>query len=141
MAYPMGLHEWETAKVVLDYDDGLQGTKVANQLLEIKSTSLWAVGKEFQKGKLVSDRLGKNEKTKVIAKLQKKEDGPPAREPIVNEEERKAMMAHYFKMQEEAKRLTEADDDDYLNSEWADNKQMRKNLQGLGKIKAPGLRF
>lgn len=141
MAYPMGLPNWETAKAALDYDDMLQGTKIGNQLLEVGATSLWAVGKEFQRGKLVSDRLGMNEKTKVIAKLQKKENGPPGREPIVSEEERKAMMAHYFKMQEEAKRLAEADDDDYLNSEWADNKQMRKNLQGLGNIKAPGLRF
>jgi len=141
MAYPMGLPEWEKVKSALDSDDGLQDTNVANQLLEVESASLWAVGKEFQRGKLVSDRLGKNEKTKVIVKLQKKGKGPPGREPIVNEEERKAMMAHYFKKQEEAKRLAEADDDEYLNSEWADNKQMRKNLQGMGKIKAPGLRF
>jgi hypothetical protein len=52
------------------------------------------------------------------------------------------MMAHYFKRQEELKKLAEADDDDYLNSEWADPKQMKRNLQGLnGNIKAPGLRF
>lgn len=141
MSYPMGLPEWEKVKTVLDSDDGLQGTQVANQLLEAESTSLWTMGKEFQRGKLVSDRLGKNEKTKVIAKLCKKGNGPPGREPIVSEEERKAMMAHYFKVQEQAKRLAEAEDDDYLNSEWADNKQMRKNLQGLGNIKAPGVRF
>lgn len=141
MAYPMGLPEWEKVKPILDSDDGLKDTNVANQLLEVEDSSLWAVGKEFQKGKLVSDRLGKNEKTKVIVKLQKKGKGPPGREPVVNEEERKAMMAHYFKKQEEAKRLAESNDDDYLNSEWADNRQMRKNLQGLGNIKAPGLRF
>lgn len=50
-------------------------------------------------------RLGKNEKTKVIAKLQKSGSGPPQREPAVSEEERKAMMAHYFKKQEEMKKL------------------------------------
>ncbi len=107
--------------------------------MEPESTSLWVAGKEFQRGKLVSDRLGTNEKTKVIAKLQKKGSGPPGREPIVNEEERKAMMAHYFKRQEELKRLGEADDDDYLNSNWADSKQMKRSLQGLGNIRAPGL--
>lgn len=48
-------------------------------------------------------------------------------------------MASYFKRQEELKRLGEADEDDYLNSEWADTKQMKRNLQGLGYIKAPGL--
>jgi hypothetical protein len=116
-----------------------QGTAIANQLMDAESTSLWVAGKEFQRGQLVSDRLGKNEKTKVIAKLQKKGSGPPGREPVVNEEERKAMMAHYFKRQEELKRLGETDEDDYLNSEWADTKQMKRGLQGLGNIRAPGL--
>ncbi len=115
-------------------------------MLEIESTSLWGAGKEFQRGKLVSDRLGNNEKTKIIAKLQKKGSGPPGREPLVNEEERKAMMAHYFKRQEELKKLAQAendaDGDEYLNSSWADSRQMKRNLQGLdGGIKAPGLRF
>lgn len=104
--------------------------------------SLWAAGKEFQRGKLVSDRLGVNEKTKVIAKLQRIGSGAPAREPIITEEEQRAMMAHYFKRQEELKKLAEADDDDYLNSDWADPKQMKRNLQGLaGSIKAPGMKF
>jgi hypothetical protein len=68
--------------------------------------------------------------------------GPPGREPVVNEEERKAMMAHYFKRQEEVKRLAEADEIDYLDSQWADSKEMKNNLQGLGGgIRAPGLRF
>lgn len=100
---------------------------------------MWVAGREFQRGKLVSDRLGKNEKTKVIAKLSRKDQGPPGREPVVNEEERKAMMAHYFKRQEELKKLGEADDDDYLNSEWADTRQMKNGLQGLGNVKAPGM--
>jgi hypothetical protein len=112
---------------------------IASQLLEPESACIWVAGKEFQRGKKVSERLGKNEKTKVIAKLQKKGSGPPGREPVVNEEERKAMMAHYFKRQEELKRLGEADDDDYLNSEWTDTKEMKRNLQGLGNVKAPGL--
>ena len=51
------------------------------------------------------------------------------------------MVAHYFKRQEELKRLADADDDDYLNSQWADSKEMKINLQGLDHIKAPGLKF
>mmetsp|Transcript_15774 Transcript_15774/g.17987 ORF Transcript_15774/g.17987 Transcript_15774/m.17987 type:complete len:285 (+) Transcript_15774:148-1002(+) len=141
MSYPMGLPEWDVVKMSLDSIDGVKGTAVEIQLLDPESTSLWAAGKEFQRGNLVSDRLGKNEKTKVIAKLQKKGSGPPGREPIVNEEERNAMMAHYFKRQEELKRLSQADDDDYLNSEWADTKQMKRSLQGVTSIKAPGFKF
>jgi hypothetical protein len=55
----------------------------------------------------VGDRLGWNEKTKVVAKLQRSGAGPPAREPAVSEEERKAMMAHYFKRQVKKKRARE----------------------------------
>ncbi len=110
-------------------------------LLDFESTSLWVAGKEFKKGKKVEDFLGKNEKTRVIAKLQKSGTGPPAREPIVNEEERKAMMAYYFKKQEEMKKLAEADDDDYLNSAWADTREMKKSLHGLQHVKAPGMHF
>lgn len=104
-------------------------------------TSLWSAGKEFQRGQLLSDRLGTNEKTKIICKFQTKGSGAPTREPIVNEKEREAMMAHYFKRQEELKKLSEAEDDDYLNSQWADSKGMKKSLQGLSSIKAPGLQF
>lgn len=119
----------------------MKDTFFSNQLLSPESTSLWVAGRECQRGNLVSDRLGKNEKTKVIGKLARREDGPPGREPIVSEDERKAMMAHYFRRQEELKHLSEADDDDYLNSEWADTRQMKKGLQGLGGVKAPGIRF
>mmetsp|Transcript_17631 Transcript_17631/g.25509 ORF Transcript_17631/g.25509 Transcript_17631/m.25509 type:complete len:284 (-) Transcript_17631:1536-2387(-) len=140
MAYPMGLPEWDTVKLALDSIDNLKGMTVAKQVLGCNDTSLWVAGKEFERGQLVSDRLGKNEKTKVIAKLQPKGGGPPGREPAVSEEERKAMMAHYFKRQEELKRLTEAEDDDYLNSQWADPKEMKHGLQGLASVQAPGFR-
>ena len=64
-------------------------------------------GTQFVRDHTVGDRLRKNEKTKVVAKLQKPNSGPPAREPLVSEDERKAMMAHYFKRQEEIKKLAE----------------------------------
>ncbi|CAN0123460.1 unnamed protein product [Phaeothamnion confervicola] len=57
----------------------------------------------------------------------------------MNQEERKAMMAYYFKRQEELKKLAEAEDDDYLASAWADPKQMQRTLRGTGAIKAPGV--
>ncbi|GMI21403.1 hypothetical protein TeGR_g3008 [Tetraparma gracilis] len=141
MAYPMGLPEWDTIALALNSVDGLEGTGVAAEVMEPETAQLWVAGKEFVRGQLVSDRLGKNEKTKVIAKLQASGAGAPAREPAVSEEERKAMMAHYFKKQEEMKKLAEAGDDDYLASGWADSKNMKRNLQGVGSIKAPGLRF
>ena len=41
----------------------------------------------------MSERTGRNEKTKIVVKLQKKGSGAPAREPAVTEDERKVMGA------------------------------------------------
>ena len=133
-AYPI-LPKWEVTRIALEEPLeklNLQGVTESN-------ASLYAFNKEFELGQLVSDRLGTNEKTKVICKLALKDAGPPPREAIVSEAERNAMAAYYFKRQEELKQLADADDDDYLNSEWADPKGMKQTLQGLRDIKAPGL--
>jgi len=58
----------------------------------------------------------------------------------VTEDERKAMMAFYFKRQEELKRLADSCEDDYLTSSWADSKNLQKNLRGMATIRAPGMR-
>ena len=41
------------------------------EVIEEEQASLWFCGKEMQRGKKLKDHVGKNEKTKVIAKLQK----------------------------------------------------------------------
>mmetsp|Transcript_30312 Transcript_30312/g.90860 ORF Transcript_30312/g.90860 Transcript_30312/m.90860 type:complete len:286 (+) Transcript_30312:285-1142(+) len=141
MAYPMGLPKWDPVYAALEGPEGLDGTQAAQGLLDPATAQLWCAGKEFVREELVKDRVGRNEKTKVVAKLQKPGHGAPAREPCVSENERKAMMAHYFKRQEEMKKLAEADDDDYLHSPWADTKALKNSLQGMsGGMKAPGIR-
>lgn len=115
-----------------------QNSNANSVILDPKTSSLWAAGKEFSRGSQLSDRLGKNEKTKVICKLQCAGSKlPPAREPLVTEEERKAMMAYYFKRQEELKKLAEACEDDYLNSAWADPRGLKLSLHDLSDVKAP----
>lgn len=142
MAYPMGLPAWDPVALCLAGEDGLDGTQAASELMDPSGAQLWVAAKDFPRGQKVGDRLGWNEKTKVVAKLQKSGAGPPAREPAVSEEERKAMMAHYFKRQEDLKKLAEADDDDYLASQWADPKAMQRTLRGQSSsVKAPGLRL
>lgn len=141
MAYPMGLPAWDPVALALSGEDGLDGTQAAAELLEVDATALWVASKDFPRGQKIGDRLGWNEKTKVVAKLQRVGSGPPAREPAVSEEERKAMMAHYFKKQEEMKRLAEADDDDYLTSSWADPRALQSSLRGQKAVRAPGLRL
>lgn len=55
------------------------------------------------RGKQLQDYVGKNEKTKIVVKLQKIGQGAPQREPVMSEEERKAMMLHAYRRQEELK--------------------------------------
>eukprot|EP00633_Aureoumbra_lagunensis_P000870 CAMPEP_0197287834 /NCGR_PEP_ID=MMETSP0890-20130614/4601_1 /TAXON_ID=44058 ORGANISM="Aureoumbra lagunensis, Strain CCMP1510" /NCGR_SAMPLE_ID=MMETSP0890 /ASSEMBLY_ACC=CAM_ASM_000533 /LENGTH=143 /DNA_ID=CAMNT_0042757993 /DNA_START=474 /DNA_END=905 /DNA_ORIENTATION=+ len=140
MAYPMGLPKFDPVYLALESIDGLAGTQAEKALLDPTTAQLWCAGKEFNRATTVGQRLGQNEKTKVVAKLQKPGAGPPAREPVVSENERKAMMAHYFKRQEELKALAEANDDDYLASSWANPKALKSSLQGLSdSIVAPGI--
>ena len=143
MAFPMGVPENDTARLLLDdtADDGFLHDLMGNDFMEPDSASLWWAGKEFFRDQTVGDRVGKNEKTKVVARLQRKGGGAPVREPVVSEEERKAMMAAYFKKQEEEKALAEDGEDAYLGSSWADPKALKRSLQGAGGISfRPGMR-
>lgn len=139
MAYPMGLPAWDAIRLTIESNAGLEGTAAATEILDPDTAELWVATKVFDRSQTVGQRLGMNEKTKVIAKLQGPGSGAPCREPGVSEEEKSAMMAFYFKKQEEMKALAEANDDDYLSSSWADPKQLQKSLRGVGSIKAPGL--
>eukprot|EP01031_Cornospumella_fuschlensis_P030366 gene30366-36690_t len=142
MAYPMGLPDYDTVRLSIEGEEGLQGTAAGQELLVEDTAELWVASRIFDrtKGQTVADRLGRNEKTKVVGKLQRPGGGPPGREPGVSEEEKKAMMAYYFKKQEEYKKMAENSEDDYLHSSWADPKQLQKSLRGQGDIRAPGVR-
>ena len=140
LAYPMGLPVWDTIRLTIEGASGLDGTAAGQDILDEDTVELWVASRSFDRNQTVGDRLGRNEKTKVIGKLQKPGAGPPCREAVIDEEEKKAMMAFYFKKQEEMKRLAENSEDDYLNSSWADPKQLQKSMRGVGIVKAPGIR-
>jgi hypothetical protein len=111
---------------------------VPNNLMELfqveeylSDSTLWWAGKELNKEKSLADYIGKNEKQKIIAKIQKKGSGAPVREPPLDEEGQKALMAYYYKKQEENKKLMENTDDDYIYSAWADGSNMKKSFHGI----------
>lgn len=139
-AFPMGLPEWDTIRLTLEGEDGLEGTQAGSELLEASSAELWAFNRMFERGTTLQDRIGRNEKTTIKARLQPANKGAPGREPVVSEEEKKAMMAYYFKRQEEMKKLSEAEDEEYLASSWADSKSLKRSLQGVNGIRAPGMK-
>lgn len=141
MAYPGGLPEWDTVRLSLDGTDGLKGTAAVQNVLDPDTTELWVASRKVDRTQTLAERFGKNEKTKVVGKLQRAGAGAPGREPGVSEEEKKAMMAFYFKKQEEAKLLAENSDDEYLFSSWADPKQLQRSLRGQGaSVHVPGTR-
>jgi hypothetical protein len=89
---------------------------------------LWNAGKEYENSKILSDYIGKNEKTKIVCKFSRKGSGAPVREPLIDKETHQKMLSFYFKKQEEQKKLEYENDDNYLNSQWADNQRLKKSL-------------
>lgn len=73
------------------------------QVIEVSLAQLWFSNKLLERGKKLSDYIGKNEKTKVVLKITKSGSGPPLREPLINDEEKKLMMLHSYRRQEELK--------------------------------------
>ncbi|XP_041462005.1 cilia- and flagella-associated protein 298-like [Lytechinus variegatus] len=135
IVYPMGLPPHDPIRMEFEGSEELDGTQASLSVLEEDNTSLWFSGKEMHRGKKLCDYIGKNEKTKIIAKLQKKGQGAPAREAVFSEDERKQMMLHAYKKQEEWKKMQEESEDAYLNSPWADSNQLKSQLQGINNVK------
>ncbi|KAH3739106.1 cilia- and flagella-associated protein 298-like [Dreissena polymorpha] len=135
IVYPMGLPPHENIKMEFENNEDLTGTQASTEVIEEPNAALWFSAKEMLRGKLLKDSVGKNEKTKVIVKLQKKGQGCPSREPVVSEQEQKQMMAYYYKKQEDFKKLEKDAEDAHLDSEWADNQSLKRNFHGLKDIK------
>ncbi|KAI9342894.1 hypothetical protein BDR26DRAFT_858946 [Obelidium mucronatum] len=134
MAYPMGMPEWEPAQEIIKNNEDLTGSAASKEVILLEDASLWWAGKEITRGKLLSDFVGKNDKTKVIVKLQKKSQGAPVRESPMDEQAQKEMMAFYYKKQEEHKKLIENNDDDYINASWANSKSLKSAFNGVSNV-------
>merc|ERR1719207_489317 len=119
--------------MMLEDRENLEG-QASMEYFDPEASSLWCFSKELQRDKLLSDYVGKNDKTKVVTKLQKKGAGAPAREPVVSEEEQKAMIAHYHKKQAEAEKMALEDEDAYLHSAWANPRGLKNSFTGVGEI-------
>lgn len=103
IVYPMGLPDYEEVQIILDDDEDLSGTQAAKEVIPQENACLWWANKELTRSKKLAEFVGKNEKTKILCKIQKKGQGAPAREPLYDEETQKRMMAYAYKKQEEWK--------------------------------------
>lgn len=141
IVYPMGLPPHDPIRAELENTEDLSGTQAALEVIEAEKASLYWAGKELERGKKLGDYIGKNEKTKIVCKLQKGK-GVPAREPVVSEAEQKAMMAHWYRKQEDYKKMEENQDETNEDPCWADNTVLKKQLHGIGsKVTFPKTKF
>ncbi|KAK2504741.1 hypothetical protein MC885_002768 [Smutsia gigantea] len=103
IVYPMGLPPYDPIRMEFENKEDLSGTQAGLNVIKESEAKLWWAAKEFIRTKKLSDYVGKNEKTKIIVKIQQRGQGPPAREPIISSEEQKQLMLYYHRRQEELK--------------------------------------
>mmetsp|Transcript_13861 Transcript_13861/g.35680 ORF Transcript_13861/g.35680 Transcript_13861/m.35680 type:complete len:155 (+) Transcript_13861:546-1010(+) len=134
IVYPMGLPPYDEVTHILNGTENLDGREEGKAVIPDGAGQIWWANKELIRDKKLADYIGKNEKTTIIAKLQKRGYGAPVREPAVDEKTQKEMMAFAYKKQEEWKKLEEADEDSYMNAGWADTNALKNRLQGTGNV-------
>lgn len=134
IVYPMGLPPYDEVEHILNDTENLSGRQAELQVIMEDEAQLWWAGKELVRSKQLHQFIGKNEKTKIVCKIQKRGGGAPVREAAVDEDTQKQMMAYAYKKQEEWKKLEEADDESYLNAPWADSGALKRQLHGTGNI-------
>ncbi|KAI8996076.1 hypothetical protein BC832DRAFT_306145 [Gaertneriomyces semiglobifer] len=134
IAFPMNIPEWDPVREALEDKEDLSGTQASKDIIPAGEASLWWAGKELLPPHPLSHYTGTNNKTKIIAKLQKRGQGPPLREPPVSEQQQKEMMAYYYRKQEQQKKLMENDEDEYLHSPWANPKSLKSAFTGIGDV-------
>ncbi|KAM3936447.1 cilia- and flagella-associated protein 298 [Leptodactylus fuscus] len=135
IVYPMGLPPHDPIRMEFENEEDLSGTQAGKLVIEEAQAQLWWAGKELLRKQKLGDYVGKNEKTKIIVKIQKRGHGAPSREPVISEEEQKKMMMYYHRRQEELKKLEEDEDISYLNADWADSSSLKRQFQGVKDIK------
>ncbi|CAL8398309.1 unnamed protein product [Boreogadus saida] len=135
IVYPMGLPPHDPIRMELENNEDLSGMQASLQVVPEQECQLWWAAKELHREKKLQDYIGKNEKTKIVVKIQKRGQGAPAREPVVTDDQQKEMMMHHYRRQEELKKLEDADDDSHLDSDWSDRQALKRQFQGLNNIK------
>ncbi|KFB43540.1 AGAP002817-PA-like protein [Anopheles sinensis] len=135
IVYPMQLPPHDPIRMEFSNTEDLTGTQASLEVIEPSKAQLWFAGKLMLNDKLLGEIVGQNEKTKLIVKLAKLNEGAPGREPVITEEARKQMMMHAYRRQEELKKLEQDDDDQYLDSAWSDSRSLKRQVHGLEDVK------
>ena len=107
-------------------------------MVALEGAALWGPGAtQLAAGKLLSDSCGRNERTRVLLRLQAAGEGAPGREASTSAEEQAAMLAFYRKKQAEAAALAAADDD-CSSAAWADPRALKASITGVANVRLGG---
>lgn len=134
ICYPMGLPAWDPMRLIFDGEDHGPASYGTDDI-EADSASLWFAGKMMIPENKLSVHTGRHENTKAIVKLQKKGQGAPSREPVVDQATQQAMLAWYRKKEDEQAKLKENQDDSYLNSGWASSRSLKSHFAGVSDVR------
>ena len=141
MAYPQQLPEHDAVRSILEQREQLSQHEDGKLQVDEDTAVVWFAGKQLERSQPLSKYVGSNEKVTVKVKLEAAGAGAPSREPAVDADTQRRVMALWHKKEAEAKALAEASDDSYLNSEWANPKGFKQAMHGLSGISyAPGRR-
>lgn len=79
IVYPMQLPPHDSIRNEFQNTEDLSGTQAALEVIEPAKVQLWFAGKQLLPDRKLADFIGKNDKCKVIVKLQNSGEGPPGR--------------------------------------------------------------
>ncbi|KAG1704008.1 UPF0769 protein C21orf59 A [Nymphon striatum] len=134
LVYPMGLSSHDKIQQELENFEDLSKIREQMDIIEENNAELWWASKQMSFDKTLMEYVGRNEKTKIIVKLQRHGEGVPSREPTVSAEEQQQMMLKEFRKHKEMQELEENADYSYLNCQWADGSSLKCSFQGLNDI-------
>ncbi|CAG0923323.1 unnamed protein product [Notodromas monacha] len=137
VVYPAGLPEYDPIREELENRQDLRGSSDEQDILEPDTAELWFAGKQLQRGqaKKLSDYVGKIERSKAVVKLQRPGFGPPGMESGLSDDEKKQLMLHAYRRQEEMKSLEASEELRHLGSKWADPQSLKRDLHGVTDVK------
>ena len=100
--------------------------------------ALYFAGKQLQQGKALRDHLrGSNERSKVVVRLQRAGTGPGPREPQLDAEGERAMLAWWHHKQELQRKAGAAGEQEVASygAEWANPRALKQAFQGTGHVR------
>lgn len=137
IAYPAyyGLPEWDYTYLLLEDKCDYLAVWPDCGYIDGPQTA-WFCNKELDEDRTLGENMtGRpNEKSTIVVKLTPKGDSAPVRESPIDQETHKQMLAFYHRKQEEQKKLEENEEDQYLDSPWADPNALKRQLHGQGNI-------